>query len=65
MQCLLRVVAGALLGVALGCSDSAKMTAEAPTDTELAAYAASHQFPTTQPSDHLRVAAIISSDRKD
>ncbi|HWE04791.1 MAG TPA: hypothetical protein VG326_20465 [Tepidisphaeraceae bacterium] len=42
---------------------SAKMTAEAPTDTELAAYAASHPYPATQPAQEVKVAAIASPDR--
>jgi hypothetical protein len=51
-----------------GCTQSgqdgnAKLTAEAPTATELAAYAARHKYPQTQPSDDLKVAALISSDR--
>ena len=58
------VAGGSVLGCAGSNNDgSAKMTAEALTPTELAAYAASHSFPTTAPSDELRVAAIISPDR--
>lgn len=68
MRRLSRIAAGILLGTAaVGCESnggaSAKLTAEALTPTELAAYAASHPFPTTQPSDHLRVAAIVNSNR--
>ncbi len=33
------------------------------TNTELAAYAASHPYPTTQPVQDLKVAALVSSDR--
>jgi hypothetical protein len=51
-----------------GCAQSgqdgnSKLTAEAPTPTELAAYAARHKFPQTQPSDDLKVAALLSLDR--
>lgn len=42
---------------------TAKQTVIAPSATELAAYAGSHTFPTTRPSDELRVAALVSSDR--
>jgi hypothetical protein len=44
-------------------SSNSKLTTQAPTDTELAAYASRHNFPTTQPGDDLRVAALISHDR--
>jgi hypothetical protein len=38
--------------------------AEAMTDTQLAAYAGHAKFPTSQPQDQTRVAAIVSGDRK-
>jgi hypothetical protein len=40
--------------------DSGRMANNAPTMPQLAAYAASHPFPTTEPSDHLRAAAIVN-----
>jgi hypothetical protein len=48
-----------------GCanSDTPKMTTDAAGPTELAAYAASHEFPATRPSNDLRVAALVSPDR--
>jgi len=33
--------------------------------TELAAYAASHEYPATRPSNDLRVAALVNSDRSE
>jgi len=41
-----------------------KLTAQAPTDTELAAYAASHPFPTSQTAEDSKLAAIASTDRQ-
>jgi len=67
-----RVAIVLLCGAALaGCNagnggngdGSTRLTAEAPTDTELAAYSASHPYPTTQPSQEIKVAAIASPDR--
>ena len=62
------VVASCLWLVGCASSDSNqpdgnKMSAEAPTATEMAAYSASHPYPTTQARDDMRVAAIISTDR--
>jgi hypothetical protein len=66
-----RIAITLLCGAALvGCNagngnadSSARMTAEAPTDTELAAYSASHPYPSTQPTQEIKVAAIASPDR--
>jgi len=44
-------------------SPNSKMTDVAPTNTELAAYAGAHAFPTTRPTHETKVAAIISADR--
>ncbi|MDB5354360.1 MAG: hypothetical protein JWN24_813 [Phycisphaerales bacterium] len=42
----------------------ARMTAEAPTSTEMAAYAGAHVFPSNMtPSSDLRAAALVSADR--
>jgi hypothetical protein len=38
--------------------------AEAMTDTQLAAHAGNARFPSTQPSDDRRLAAIVTRDRK-
>ena len=38
--------------------------AEAMSDTQLAAYAGNAKFPTTQPQSSVRVAGIVSADRK-
>jgi hypothetical protein len=38
--------------------------AEAMSDTQLAAYAGNAKFPTTQPENSARVAAIVSADRR-
>lgn len=43
--------------------NAGRLTAEAPTNTELAAYAASHPYPSTQPTETVNVAAIASPDR--
>ena len=42
---------------------SAKMTADALSPTELAAYAARTPYPQTSPGNELRAAAIVSGDR--
>ena len=47
-----------------GPGDQARMTAQAPTNAELAAYAGSHKYPATQPArDNLKAAAIVDSGR--
>ena len=47
-----------------GPNDSARLAAQAPTNAELAAYAGSHKYPTTQPAkDNLKVASIIDPNR--
>lgn len=59
-------VAALLAVFAVGCAasgENSKTTAQAPTDTELAAYAARTKYPDLQPTDDLRVAALISPDR--
>jgi len=53
-----------------GCAESnrdtsSKMTADAMSPTELAAYAASHHYPSMPATDDLRVAAIVSPDRSE
>jgi hypothetical protein len=71
MRWLSQIAGCALAGTTiLGCAasnkdGSSKMTADALTPTELAAYAASHHCPSTPASDDLRVAAVISPDRSE
>lgn len=55
----------AALAAVAGCEtfnnpDSARFATNAPTSPQLAAYAASHPYPTTQPSDRWRVAAVVN-----
>jgi hypothetical protein len=40
-----------------------RMTAQAPTPTEMAAYAGAHVFPSNMTASDLRAAALVSSDR--
>lgn len=44
-------------------ADGNKQTAQAPTDTELAAYAAAHPFPSSQQAQDSKIAAIAAPDR--
>ena len=56
-QCLVMAAALALAGCE---TDSARITAQAPTDAELAAFAGGHQYPATQPTKNdLRAVAIV------
>jgi hypothetical protein len=58
---LLLIAAAALAGCeSFNNPDSARLATNAPTSPQLAAYAASHPYPTTQPSDHWRVACVVN-----
>jgi len=62
-QCLIIGTAAALVGCeSLGMNDnSARISAQAPTDAELAAYAGGHQYPANQQArNDIRAAAIVN-----
>lgn len=66
MRNILRIGVIGLSAVAfIGCgTDNPSKSSAAPmTDTERAAYAASHAYPTSQPSSDLHLAALVSPDR--
>src|SRR4051794_26785610 len=57
-----------LLSGLIGCQPgnsgtSTKMTGQAPTPTEMAAYAGRHNYPSSPATDDLRIAAIVSTDK--
>ena len=55
----------ALAGCGAMNTDTSRMTAQAPTDAELAAYAGGHKYPATQPAkDDLKAAAIVDRQRE-
>ena len=60
-QAILVLAAAGLVGCAS--DQSGRMTAQAPTAPELAAYAGAHTYPTTQPAKPLKAAAIVNRDR--
>ena len=63
-QSLLLVAAVALVGCeSLSGDNNARLTAQAPTAPELAAYAGAHKYPATQPAKELKAAAIVNRDR--
>jgi hypothetical protein len=62
-QTLLLVAVGALAGCESMAPDAARVSAQAPTAPELAAYAGAHKYPTTQPTRELKAAAIVNRDR--
>lgn len=63
---LLLVAAMAAAGCSsnpFGPGDDSRVVAKAPTDAELAAYAGSHKYPSTQPASELKAAAIVDRAR--
>lgn len=62
-QAALLLAAATLIGCESTASDSARLSAQAPTAPELAAYAGAHKYPSMQASRDLRAAAIVNRDR--
>src|SRR5690348_4381350 len=62
-QLALLAAAGALIGCESMSPDSARVSAQAPTAPELAAFAGAHRYPATQPTQELKAAAIVNHDR--
>jgi hypothetical protein len=62
-QTILLAAAAALVGCESISGDNARVSAQAPTAPELAAYAGAHKYPATQPAKELRSAAIVNRDR--
>jgi hypothetical protein len=62
-QTIVLLGAVALAGCQGAGDQSARMTAQAPTAPELAAYAGAHRYPATQPARPLNAAAIVNRDR--
>jgi len=62
-QTILLAAAAALVGCESISGDNARVSAQAPTAPELAAYAGAHKYPATQPAKEMRSAAIVNRDR--
>ena len=62
-QSLLLIAIAALAGCESTGQDAARISAQAPTAPELAAYAGAHKYPSTQPTRDLKAAAIVNRDR--